>query len=104
MTDMRLKPEQTRLIVGRLRARLGADSQVWLFGSRVDDDRRGGDIDLLVECDTPPPRLDVAMVRQAIEDELQIPVDLLVKQRGKVPTAFQSIAMANAVALDLATV
>ena len=30
---------------------LGADARVWLFGSRVRDDVRGGDIDLPVEAD-----------------------------------------------------
>lgn len=88
------------MIVRQLRQQLGADSRVWLFGSRLDDSRRGGDVDLLVECRQPPSRLDVAMARQAIEDALQMPVDLVVKQHGAAPTPFQALALANAVALD----
>ena len=29
----------------------GDDAEVWLFGSRVDDQRRGGDIDLYIETE-----------------------------------------------------
>ena len=95
---MRLRPDQTRFIVRRLRERLGADSSIWLFGSRLDDALRGGDVDLLVECDLAPPRLQLAMARQEIEDALQLPVDLVLRQRGTTLTPFQSIAMSQAVA------
>jgi predicted nucleotidyltransferase len=50
---MRLLPEQIEHIVTASRELLGADARVWLFGSRVHDDFRGGDIDLLVEAGRP---------------------------------------------------
>lgn len=45
---MRLTPEQQTAIRMAAAEAFGADAEVWLFGSRVDDRRRGGDIDLLV--------------------------------------------------------
>jgi len=50
---MRLTPEQTRAIVAAAAELAGADARVSLFGSRVNDALRGGDIDLLVECPRP---------------------------------------------------
>jgi predicted nucleotidyltransferase len=34
----------------------GSAAQAWLFGSRLDDARRGGDVDLLIELDNPVER------------------------------------------------
>jgi predicted nucleotidyltransferase len=45
---MRLSDEQCRTIRNTARELFG-DCTVYLFGSRVDDAARGGDIDLLVE-------------------------------------------------------
>jgi len=45
---MRLTQEQIDAIRISANEVLGLGSQVWLFGSRVDERRRGGDIDLLV--------------------------------------------------------
>ena len=48
---MRLTPDQAQITKSTVARVLGTKSRVWLFGSRVDDDLRGGDIDLLVETD-----------------------------------------------------
>jgi predicted nucleotidyltransferase len=50
---MRLTPDQIATIKSTARAVLGQDAQVTLFGSRVHDQLKGGDIDLLVEMDSP---------------------------------------------------
>lgn len=48
---MRLTDAQIRAIHATAADLFGADARVSLFGSRVDDNQRGGDIDLLVEVD-----------------------------------------------------
>lgn len=45
---MRLKPDQIEAIRQETEHFFGPGSEVWLFGSRVDDARRGGDVDLYV--------------------------------------------------------
>jgi predicted nucleotidyltransferase len=45
---MRLTPEQARIIRQAAQQAFGPDTDTWLFGSRVDDHKRGGDIDLLL--------------------------------------------------------
>jgi len=46
---MRLSSEKVEAIKAAAAEVFGDDAQVWLFGSRVDDARRGGDIDLYIE-------------------------------------------------------
>lgn len=46
---MRLSSDQVEAIAAAAAEVFGDDAQVWLFGSRADDSRRGGDIDLYVE-------------------------------------------------------
>jgi predicted nucleotidyltransferase len=60
---MRLDPEQLVQIRLAAAGTLGDDAAVWLFGSRVDDDVLGGDIDLYVELDATP--------AEALERELK---------------------------------
>lgn len=46
---MRLSESQATTIAQVLRQHFGADSEIRLFGSRLDDNARGGDIDLYIE-------------------------------------------------------
>ena len=46
---MRLTTLQIQAIKTAAAQIFGPQAQVWLFGSRVDDDKRGGDIDLYLE-------------------------------------------------------
>jgi predicted nucleotidyltransferase len=46
---MRLTPEQIKVFGIYARRYFGEDAELWLFGSRVDDAKKGGDYDFLVE-------------------------------------------------------
>jgi len=50
---MRITQAQADMIRKLLQDSLGEESKVWLFGSRVDDEKRGGDVDLYVETMQP---------------------------------------------------
>lgn len=76
---MRLTQAQQEVIRTTCLEAFNADANVWLFGSRLDDTQRGGDIDLYVE--TGPHRLmDELRCKIWLEEKLQIPVDLIVRK------------------------
>ena len=54
---VRLTPAQRQAIVEETTRAFGPDTAVRLFGSRVDDTQRGGDIGLLIEAGGTPAEL-----------------------------------------------
>lgn len=48
---MRLEKKYIDLFVDTAREFFGSSTKLYLFGSRVDDNKRGGDIDLYLETD-----------------------------------------------------
>lgn len=65
---MRLSPREALLIRETAEARFGPGTVVRLFGSRADDARRGGDIDLHITAGDPD--------RVSLENEIRFRVDL----------------------------
>jgi predicted nucleotidyltransferase len=47
---MRPTQEQASIIRDAARQAFGVEAEVWLFGSRVQDNKRGGDIDIYIEA------------------------------------------------------
>ena len=78
---MRLSAEETATIKKIVAEVFGEDAGVRLFGSRVDDSKRGGDVDLYV---TPVRRDELYMKRVTclgkLERALMYPVDLVVAE------------------------
>lgn len=83
---MRLTEQQSNTIRAAAQRRFGSDVSVYLFGSRVDDAKRGGDIDLYVE--TPETDADVLNRKLAMNADLQIEmgeqkIDIVVHRQGQ---------------------
>ena len=74
---MRMTPEQVEISIRVIR-KYFADAAVWLFGSRVDDSRRGGDFDFYIETSLADIALPMARARGELSDSLGMKVDLAV--------------------------
>lgn len=94
---MRLDPDQVRQIRECIRETFGAGSRTWLFGSRTDDRRRGGDVDLYVEPEHSDLRAEL-QCRSRLKDLLDLDVDLLVRRPGN-PQPIHQIAREKGVPL-----
>lgn len=75
---MRIPPDQALRAVDIVRRHLGGDATVRVFGSRADDTRRGGDVDLYVEVAHPVALMDEVRCRTELADLFDLDVDLVV--------------------------
>ena len=78
---MRLTPQHIQTIKGTAAAFWGPDADVLVFGSRLHDDQRGGDVDLYIET-SKPDLLQTIRCKVLLQDALDMPVDLVVKPVG----------------------
>lgn len=96
---MRLIKEQIRIIAEVVSRIAGEKAEVSLFGSRVNDQAKGGDVDMLIEVNQRLSRLDRGRIKMELEQALGLPVDILVHVRDTERTPFQTIAHAHAIRL-----
>jgi predicted nucleotidyltransferase len=98
---MRLTAEEVAGIKAAVMEVFGRSAVVRLFGSRVDDARKGGDIDLLVEVPTGRASFDDECdLLFAIEDRLgERKVDILLVEAGQPLDPMRRIALRDGVRL-----
>lgn len=99
---MRLSDEQLSAIRESTADVVGGEARLWLFGSRADDNRRGGDIDLYVEVDRALADRLGAAIRLAARLERRfdgLPVDVVIKDMSSAPQPIHDIAKRTGVRL-----
>lgn len=101
---MRLSDDYKRQFVDAAREAFGPGVVVRLFGSRLDDARRGGDFDVHVEADRIADEGQVfsaaTRMRAALFDRLDgEPVDVVVRYRDEPPRWIDKVAIEQGVIL-----
>lgn len=99
---MRITDSQRETILREVASILGSEARVWLFGSRANDNARGGDIDLYAEVTQPvTPRLKARLIAR-LEQQLANHVDLVIREPGSADAPIFHIAHQTGVRLDSA--
>jgi len=96
LRSMRLSSHQCEKIREIVERIAGTGAGIFVFGSRVDDDRRGGDVDLFIETSGPLDLLLASRITTRLEASLQLPFDVVAVRRGSVLTPFQTMARSRA--------
>ena len=99
---MRITPEQVRVIRQGVAEFAGEQARVWLFGSRVRDDARGGDVDLMLELDeavAEPAQLAARLAVRVSRAMDGRKVDVLVKAPNLLPLPIHAVALAEGIRL-----
>lgn len=99
---MRLTSSQIADIRNSATQIAGGTARVWLFGSRVRDDARGGDVDLLLELDSAvdePAQLAAKLAARVSRTMHGRKVDVLVKAPNLKLLPIHSVALAEGVML-----
>jgi predicted nucleotidyltransferase len=75
----------------------GNNAEIWLFGSRVDDTKQGGDIDLYIETDletgTVAAKLEMQKLLWSVFGDQKI--DILVRSRNRKASPMHEIAKSS---------
>ena len=90
---MRIEPDEQKAIINAVRL-FDPGSEIYLFGSRIDDTKRGGDIDILLLSDTLT-RSAIGEIEEAIFEQIEERKIDLVLASKKEPGSFASMLLAK---------
>lgn len=99
---MRLTEAQQKVIRELARRHFGMDAEVRVFGSRADNQARGGDLDLYIETSLKGSALikaELAFVRKLQAEFGEQRIDTTVHSRGEPVSAFEEHARTTGVQL-----
>lgn len=98
---MRLKPNEVAILLSIGHSCFGESASIWLFGSRTDDNKRGGDIDLYIETDQKGGLVASKLkMLGALEDYFgEQKIDLLIRSRRRPLNAMHEIAKSSGIQL-----
>jgi uncharacterized protein len=99
---MRITSEQISTIRMSAAQLAGDAARVWLFGSRVRDDARGGDVDLLLELDeavAEPAQLSARLAARVSRAMHGQKVDVVIKAPNLLLLPIHAIALAEGIRL-----
>ena len=99
---MRLPADTIPRLLSAVRKVYGPTARVWLFGSRVDDSARGGDIDLYVETDLSDGIVAgrIRLLRELATIYGERKIDLVVRPRSRPERPIHRIARRDGISLD----
>lgn len=74
---MRLSKDEVKFIKNTINSIL--KSEIYIFGSRLDDNKKGGDLDIyLIPKEKEDLTYKVGLIRMILEEKLLIPVDIVI--------------------------
>jgi predicted nucleotidyltransferase len=88
---MRLSPHELQTVRDILSS-ADANGKIWLFGSRVDNSKRGGDIDVYLEASQPINLKASLALEYKLTSLCDVKVDLLIRNPGEPEQLIHSIA------------
>ena len=74
---MRLTPAQIHAITQTIAHLTKGPAEVFLFGSRLDDQARRGDVDILIETSAPLALIERARIKMELEALVNLPIDIV---------------------------
>lgn len=100
---MRINDKTREALLDKIREYFGARTEIWLFGSRVDDQARGGDIDIYIEPEVQDAEeVFAAKLRTLVALKRLLgdrKIDLVINRKKTTPQAIYEIARTTGIKL-----